>query len=103
MVLNIQSLLDHTPDTLIPFEPVYTLMPRSATLAIGNEHTITAKVVNSADNDAAASRRRSTSAPPTTRHSPDKRGGLMRSIMYVMVQDLVSPISDSLRMIAHAI
>ncbi|HEX9626468.1 MAG TPA: CARDB domain-containing protein [Acidiferrobacterales bacterium] len=52
VVLNIRSLLESTPDTPIPFEPVYTLMPRSATLSIGTEHTVTAKVVNSADNDA---------------------------------------------------
>lgn len=50
--LNIQSLLANTPDTPIPFEPVYTLTPETFELQIGNEHTITAKVVNSADHDA---------------------------------------------------
>jgi hypothetical protein len=52
VVLNVQRLLIATPDTPIPFEPVYTLLPSRATRAIGTQHTVTAKVVNSADHDA---------------------------------------------------
>lgn len=55
IALNVRSLIDHTPDTPIPFEPAYSLTPASVERAIGNLHTVTARVVNTADNDAPVS------------------------------------------------
>lgn len=52
VTLNVQELISNTPDTPIPFEPVYSLTPSTATHAVGIEHTLTAKVVNAADHDA---------------------------------------------------
>ncbi len=52
VVLNVQSLISNTPDTPIPFEPVYSLTPSTATRTIGAEHTVIAKIVNAANNDA---------------------------------------------------
>lgn len=55
VVLNVQGLISGTPDTPIPFEPAYSLTPSTATHPIGAEHTVTAKIVNAADNDAPVS------------------------------------------------
>lgn len=55
VTLNVQNLIVSTPDTPIPFEPVHSLTPSTATQTIGAEHTITAKVVNAADHDAPVS------------------------------------------------
>lgn len=52
VVLNINSLIEHTEDTPIPVEPVYSLTPRTATLPIGTPHTLTAKIVNAANQNA---------------------------------------------------
>lgn len=52
IALNVSALIQGTRDTPIPFEPAYNLTPETATLTIGNTHTVTAKVVNSADKDA---------------------------------------------------
>lgn len=52
VTLNVQSLISSTPDTPIPFEPVYSLTPSTAIRTIGAEHTVTAKIVNAANNDA---------------------------------------------------
>ncbi len=51
LVLNVQRLIEFTADTPIPFEPRLTLVPKSVRLPIGNEHTLTAMVVNLADNN----------------------------------------------------
>ena len=55
VTLNIENLTLNTPDTPIPFEPVYSLTPSTATHALNETHTVMAKVVNSADNDAPVS------------------------------------------------
>ncbi len=55
IALNVQSLIDHTPDTPISFEPAYRLIPPTAERAIGDLHTVTARVVNTADDDAPVS------------------------------------------------
>lgn len=52
VVLNVESLIEHTEDTPIPVEPVYSLTPRTATLPIGTLHTLTAKIVNAANHNA---------------------------------------------------
>lgn len=49
--LNAQSLILHTANTPIKFEPKLSLSPKSAELALGSLCTITAKVVNVADNN----------------------------------------------------
>lgn len=49
--LNAQSLILHTANTPIKFEPKLSLSPKSVELALGGLCTITAKVVNVADNN----------------------------------------------------
>ncbi len=49
--LNAQSLITHTANTPIKFEPKLSLSPKSVELALGSLCTITAKVVNVADNN----------------------------------------------------
>lgn len=49
---NSQSLIKWTTDTPIPFEPKLTLTHSVSKLPIGVQHTVTAKVVNVAYNDA---------------------------------------------------
>lgn len=49
--LNAQSLIAHTANTPIPFEPKVTISPKSVELNLGSLCTITAKAVNVADNN----------------------------------------------------
>jgi len=49
--LNTLSLIGNTQDTPIPFEPQLTLTPSTAELPIGAEYTVTATLVNTADNN----------------------------------------------------
>lgn len=49
--LNAQSLIAHTANTPIKFEPKLSLSPKSVELALGSLCTITAKVINVADNN----------------------------------------------------
>ncbi len=49
--LNAQSLIAHTDNTPIPFEPKVSISPKSVELNLGSLCTIVAKVVNVADNN----------------------------------------------------
>ena len=49
--LNVESLIANTADTPIPFEPKVIATPKVAELPIGTEYTLTAKVINVANND----------------------------------------------------
>ncbi|MDQ6958628.1 MAG: hypothetical protein Q9M24_05895 [Mariprofundaceae bacterium] len=52
IVLNIQSLLKHTANTPIPFEPAYSLTPPTSTLSLGKRQTLIARAFNVAFNNA---------------------------------------------------
>lgn len=49
VALNIQSLIEHTLDTPIPFKPVYSLTPETAQHNLGKPHTLIASALNSAN------------------------------------------------------
>jgi hypothetical protein len=53
LVLNTDSLLLATEDTLIPFEPEFTITPLVTELEVGELYEFTIKVTNKADQDAA--------------------------------------------------
>ena len=52
VTLNVQSLLGNTADSPTPREPRLTLTPVTAVQAIGRTHTVTATLVNTANNNA---------------------------------------------------
>lgn len=52
IVLNIQSLLKHTANTPIPFEPAYSLTPPTSTIPLGKRQTLVASAFNVAFNNA---------------------------------------------------
>ena len=47
--LNVQSLIDNTPDTPIPFEPKADLTPKKQSLSIGTPYILTATLINLGD------------------------------------------------------
>ena len=51
VTLNLQSLIANTTDTPVPIEPLLTLTPPTATRSVGATHTVTAKLVNAANDE----------------------------------------------------
>jgi hypothetical protein len=48
--LNVQKLIERTPDTPVPYEPKGKLSPQSLTLPIGSPYALTATLINLGDN-----------------------------------------------------
>ncbi|MFQ5598069.1 MAG: hypothetical protein ACE5GK_08465 [Nitrospiria bacterium] len=53
VLLNVQSLIENTEDTPVPFEPQGSLIPQDQQLALGERYTVTAALVNLGDNNKA--------------------------------------------------
>jgi len=50
VLLNVQSLIQNTENTPIPLEPQATLIPKDQQLTLGQQYTLTATLINLADN-----------------------------------------------------
>ncbi len=50
VLLNVQKLIENTPDTPVPLEPKGTLSPDTTTLPLGDPYTLTTTVINLANN-----------------------------------------------------
>lgn len=51
LILNVQKLIEYTPDTPIPFEPKAIISPESITLSLGDTYTLTVTIINLGDNN----------------------------------------------------